>query len=284
MANSSAEGEEDAGLPIHQRVRLNLERLGHIEFGAADNEEGWRVVPPTLALLQYNGRVTGILCGARTLPLLARIERAATELAFERVPHPDCPDILRMHAPNAQILIDLAHREGIFCQADTPTALLSHLPSIDSIRGWQRTPMPAAGKDWDVKQFVVERKSIKWRTTTLQEANAPAAQGLFRFTRFQVPQYFLREGRETIKLPGPVAKYYTLFRLRRRVLKYDRKERSLTLLAIFRPPLLTERGLILCSGFPPSLTEVRGRPTLTYRDIPEEVAGMAAEVLRQDLL
>ena len=68
LANSSAEGEEDAGLPIHQRVRLNLERLGHIEFGAADSDEGWRVVPPTLALLQYNGRVTGILCGARTLP------------------------------------------------------------------------------------------------------------------------------------------------------------------------------------------------------------------------
>jgi hypothetical protein len=284
LANSSAEGEEDAGLPIHQRVRLNLERLGHIEFGAADNEEGWRVVPPTLMLLQYNGRVTGILCGARTLPLLERIERAANELEFERVPHPDCPDILRMHAPSAQTLFDIAQREGIFCQADTPTALLSHLPSIDSIRGWQRSPMPAAGKDWDIKQFVVERKSMKWRTVTLQEANAPGAQGLFRFTRFQVPQYFLREGRETIKLPGPVAKYYTLFRLRRRVLRYDRKERSLTLLAIFRPPLLTERGLILCSGFPPSLSEVRGRPTLTYRDIPEEVAGMTAEVLRQDLL
>ena len=144
--------------------------------------------------------------------------------------------------------------------------------------------MPAAGKDWDVKQFVVERKSMKWRTTTLQEANAPGVQGLFRITRFQRPEYFLREGRDTIKLPGPVAKYYTLFRLGRRVLKYDRKERSLTLLAIFRPPLLTERGLILCSGFPPSLSEVRGRPTLTYRDIPEEVAGMTAEVLKQDLL
>ncbi len=205
LANSSAEGEEDAGLPIHQRVRLNLERLGHIEFGAADSEEGWRVVPPTLALLQYNGRVTGILCGARTLPLLERIERAANELPFERVPHPDCPDILRMHAPSAQILIDMAQREGIFCQADAPTALLSHLPSIDSAKSWHRSPMPAAGKDWDVKQFAVERKSMKWGTITLQEANAPGAQGLFRFTRFQVSQHFLREGRETIKLPGPVA-------------------------------------------------------------------------------
>jgi hypothetical protein len=284
LANSTGEPEEDAALPIHQRVRFNLERLGHVEFGEEENGEGWRVVPPTLALAQYNGQTTGVLCGARTLPLLERIERAANELSFERVPHPDCPDVLRMHAPNAQILIDLAQREGIFCQADTPTALLSHLPSVDSIKGWNRAPMPIAGKDWDVKQFVVERKTMKWRTVTLHEANAPGVQGLFRITRFQRPQYFLREGRETIKVPGQIAKYYTLFRLRRRVLKYDRKERSLTLLAIFRPPLLTERGLILCSGFPPSLSEVRGRPTLTYRDIPEEVAGMTAEVLRQDLL
>ncbi len=284
LASSSAESEEDAALPIHQHVRFNLERLGHMEFGAQENGEGWRIVPPTLALLQYDGRTTGVLCGARTLPLLERIERAAHELAFERAPQADCPDVIRMHAPDAQILIDVAQREGIFCQAETPTALLSHLPSVDSIQGWKRQSMPEMGMDWDVKQFVVEKKTMKWRTITLQEANAPGVQGLFRITRFQRPQYFLREGWETFRVPGSVAKYYTLFRLRRRVLKYDRKERSLTVLAIFRPPLLTERGLILCSGFPPSLSDVGGRPTLTYRDIPEEVAGMTAEVLKQDLL
>jgi hypothetical protein len=284
LANSSAEAEEDAALPIHQRVRFNLERLGHIEFGAEESGEGWRVVPPTLALSRFDGRTTGVLCGARTIPLLKRIERAANGLPYERAPHPDCPDVLRIQAPNEQVLIDLTQREGISCQAETPTALLSHLPSVDSIKSWSRAPMPIAGQDWDVKQFVVEKKTTKWRTINLQEANAPGVQGLFRITRFQRPEYFLREGRETIKLPGPVAKYYVLFRLRRRVLKYDRKERSLILLAIFRPPLLTERGLILCSGFPPSLSDVRGRPTLTYRDIPEEVAGMTAEVLKQDLL
>jgi hypothetical protein len=85
-------------------------------------------------------------------------------------------------------------------------------------------------------------------------------------------------------LPGAIGKYRVLSRHKRRVLRYNRKERSLTLPAIFRPPLLTERALILCSGFPPSLSVVYGRPKLTYRDIPEEVAGMTAEVLSQDLL
>jgi hypothetical protein len=67
-------------------------------------------------------------------------------------------------------------------------------------------------------------------------------------------------------------------------LRFDRKERHLSLPAIFRPPLLTERALVLCSGFPPFFSVVRGWPTLTYREVPEEVAGMAAEVLRQDFL
>lgn len=179
LANSADEAEEGVSLPLHQRVRFNLERLGHLEFGAAECEDGWRVVPPTLALSQDNGRTTGILCGARTLALLERIERAASGLSLERAPYADCPDVLHMHAPDAHILMSLAQREGIFCQVDTPTALLSHLPSVGSIKGWVRTPLPIAGKEWDVKQFVIKGKVMRWRTITLQEANAPGAQGLF---------------------------------------------------------------------------------------------------------
>ncbi len=284
LANSAEEGEEGVRLPLHQRIRFNLERLCHVEFGAEECGDGWRVVPPSLALSQNHGGTYGVLCGARTLPLMKKIEHAARGLSFERMPHPECPDILRIHAPEAQALLELAQREGIFCQAETPTTLLSHLPIIGSIRGWKRAPLPTAGNDWDVKQFVIEKKKMRWQTITLQEANAHDAQGLFRFTLFQTPQYFLREGRETMKLPGPVGKYHMLFRRKRRVLKYDRREQRLSLPAIFRPPLLTERALILCSGFPPSFSVVRGRPTLTYRDVPEEVAGMTAEILRQDFL
>jgi hypothetical protein len=284
LANCADEAGEDVALPLHQRIRFNLERLGHVEFGVAECEDGWRVVPPTLALAQQNGVITGILCGARTLTLLEKIERATKGLSLERISCPDCPDVLRVHAPDAQILMSLAQREGFLCQPDTPAALLSHLPSIDSIGVWARQPLPAAGREWDVKQFIIEKKAMKWRTITLQDANAASAQGLFCFTRFQMPQYFLREGRETIKLPGAIGKYYILLRRRRRVLRYNRRERHLTLPAIFRPPLLTERALVLCSGFPPSFNVVHGWPVLTYRDIPEEVAGMTAEVLRQDFL
>ncbi len=284
LASQAEEAESDISLPLHLRVCFNLQRLGHVEFDANGCEDGWRVVPPTLALSQHRDKITGVLCGARTPKLISNIGQTSGGLSTERTPQPDCPDIIRFHAPEIPALSELAAQAGISCQIDAPTVLLSHLPSVDCLTAWQRGSLPNVGRDWDVKQFTIERRVTRWRPVTIQEANATEAQGLFRFTRFQIPQYFLREGNETIRLPGQIGKYHVLFRRQRRVLKYNRKERRLTLPAIYRPPLLTERALILCSGFPPAFSVVRDRPTLEYCDIPEEVAGMTAEVLKQDFL
>jgi len=284
LAESAERGEEDLTLPLHQRIRYNLERLGHVEFDAGECEDGWRAVPPMLALSDHGGMFTGALCGARTPKLVERFERAGAGLELERASQAECPDIIRVRASNAETLIELAQRAGVLCQPDAPTALLSHVPRIGSLKGLRREPLPAGGRDWDVKQFTIHRKTMRWRTITLQEANGPGARGLFRFTLYQTPQYFLREGEDTVRLPGAVGKYYVLSCRQRRVMSYSRAERRLTLPAIFRPPLLTERALVLCSGFPPVFDVVYGRPRLTYCDVPEEVAGLAAEVLRQDLL
>ena len=275
---------EDGSIPLHQRVRFNLERLGHVEFNAEGCEDGWRVVPPVLALSEHGGEARAVLCGARTPKVAEKLEQEANGLVFERIPGTDSPDIIRVHAREAGALPELAQRTGIRCQVDAPTALLSYLPRVDSLRGWKPERLPAAGKDWDVKQFVIAGKRMKWNPVTLEEANATGAMGLFCFTRFQIPQYFLRERAETVRLSGAIAKYRILSQHRRRVLNYKRKEQQMTVLAIFRPPVLTERALVLCSGFPPSVNTARGRPWLTYKDVPEDVAGMVAEVLRQDLL
>jgi hypothetical protein len=284
LLHAPANGASE-GLPqVHQRVRQNLERLAHVEFDAAECTNGWRVVPPVLALTEAGGEAVGILCGARTPRLLERIERSVGRAVFERVPYDDCPDIIRVRAQRAETLSEMAGREGVLCQADTPAALLSRLPRVNSLGSWKREALPASGKEWNVEQFVIEKKTMKWNPVTVKDANAPGVEGLFRFTRFQTPQYFFREGRETVKLPGAIGKYLMLWRRRKRVLKYDRKERTLAMRAIVQPPLLTERALILCSGFLPSLNMARGFRYLTYRDIPEDIAGLAAEVLKQDLI
>jgi len=283
LMESAAEADQDTALPLHQRVRLNLERLGHVEFDAADCEDGWRVVPPTLAVFQHESGFTGVYCGARTPALLRRIENV-NGVPFERTPQADCPDVVRLHAHQEEDLAGFAAQNGLGFQADCPAALLSCLPRVDATKDWREEPMPVSGKDWNVKQFIVKGKSMRWHAATIQEANASRAQGLFCFTRYQMPRYFLRDGRKTVSLPGAVGKYVFLSQRRRGVLRYDRRGRILTVPAVLRPPLLTERGLILCSGFPPSVSVAHKRRMLTYRNIPEEVAGMAAEILRQDFL
>jgi len=284
LAGDDSRVGQDTSLPLHQRVRFNLERLGHVEFGATECYSDWRVVPPVLALCQHEKTFSGVLCGARTPKLLERIKNAANEFAFEATSQADCPDIVRMSAPQKELLVEAAKRANILCQIDAPSTILSHLPIVNAIKNWPHEPIPISGREWEVKQFMIEKKIMKWRTVTVQEANAASAQGLFCFTRFQSPQYFLRNGRETIRVPGAIGKYFILSHHRKRVLRYDRKKKLLSIPAICRPPLLTERALILCSGFPAAVGRNRDQPILTYLDIPEEVAGITAEVLNQDFL
>lgn len=280
----AGEGSEDASLPLHQRVRFNLERLGHVEFDTPESENGWRVVPPALALCQHGAAATAVLCGARSLPLLQRIEASVAGMTLERISLQDCPDVIRVQLGDPRSLEELARRAGLFLQLDTPEAILSRLPLISNLDQWPRCDLPAEGKEWDVEQLTIERKRMAWKSVTIQCANAPDADGLFRFTRFKTPEYFLRQEQETMKIPGQIGKYYVLFRRKRRVLRYSRQDLTLSVPALFRPPPLVERALILCSGMLPRLSDSFRRWRLTYQDIPEEIAGMAAEVLRQELL
>ncbi len=211
LENKDGETEEDSFLPIHQRVRYNLERLGHVEFDAGECENGWRVVPPVLAACEDSGTVTAVLCGARTLPVLEQVESAARSAALERIPLPDCPDIIRVRSRDIRILEEIAQAGGLIFQPDAPEALISVLPPVNSLSMWPRQDLPAAGKDWEVKFLSVERKAARWRDISVEQANVPGVEGLFRFTRFQTPQYFLRCRGETICLPGAVGKYYMLF-------------------------------------------------------------------------
>jgi hypothetical protein len=282
LATPPGAAGEDTALALHQQIRFNLERLAHVEFNTRECENGWRVVPPILALSEDSGKSIGVLCGARTPKLLDELNRVASVLKCERIPQPICPDVYRISASKAETLIKCAETAGIRCQVDAPTALLSHLPKIDSLGMWHREPLPSSGRDWEVREFAVKGRSMRWTPISLKKAHRVGAEGLFCFSRFQTPQYFIRQGRETIRIPGAIGKYYVLSR--KRVLSYDRRQKLFSLPAICRPPLLVERSLILCSGLAPSISMSYGRLKLTYQDVPEEIAGLAAEVLCQELL
>src|SRR5258708_17101680 len=64
-------------LPLHQDLRLNLERHGHAEFFDGAGGSGWRVTPPSLAATRCGDGWLGVLAGARTTRFMERFEAAA---------------------------------------------------------------------------------------------------------------------------------------------------------------------------------------------------------------
>jgi hypothetical protein len=270
--------ESDNEFPLHQRLRLDLERLAHAEFFAADCEGGWRVAPPTLATHSVSNGVRGILCGARSPALLERVTRGAERLNVEIVGSLDAPEVIRIVGEDTPALADLAAQTGIRFQLDAPLAILSCLPPCDpppQVRSPSEFPQ---GSDWSIHKLDTAKSS--WRLIDRREAQA-AHFGLFRFLiHFQRPRYFLRWKNNTFEMPRAIALYALLRRHRHDVMHYDPDSAVLRIPAICRPPRLLERALVLCSGVPP----VYANGELTYSEIPLEVARLAAQLLRQRVL
>ena len=267
------------GFPLHQQIRLDLDRLAHVEFFARDCEKGWRVAPPMLAAHPVPGGVRGVLCGARSPALGERVLRAAENIGCEMPDFPGVPKVIRLVALDAPVLNEAASKAGVHFQPDAPLALLSHLPPCDRpLRGSKQAEFPV-GVDWDIHKF--DESSLAWRKTDRRHALS-AHVGIFRFLfRFQRPRYFLRWKRSTFELPRAIAIYTLLRRSRRDLLSYNASARTLRFPAICRPPQLLERTLVLCSGLPP--VYVAATASLTYADVPMEIASFAAELLCQPL-
>ena len=271
--------EENDEFPLHQQLRLDLERLGHVEFFAHGCEKGWRVAPPTLATHSVPGGVRGILCGARSPALRERLLCAAEKLGCETRDFPGVPEVIRLAAADAPALTQAVSKAGVHLQPDAPLAILSHLPACDPPpRGCRQAEFPV-GVDWDIHEF--DDSNLVWRKTERGHAQT-ARVGVFRFLfRYQRPRYFLRWVRSTFELPRAIALYTLLRRSRRDLLRYDAPARTLRLPAICRPPQLLERALVICSGLPPVYDAATAR--LTYADVPMEIASFAAALLHQPL-
>lgn len=274
-SDGEANSETDSEFPLHQQLRLDFERLAHVEFFASDCEDGWRIAPPTLATHSVLGGVRGVLCGARSPALRERMTRGAERLNGEILDSLDVPDVIRVVAADASALAELAVQTGIRFQHDAPLAILSHLPPCDPpspVRSPSEFPQ---GSDWIIHEF--ETTKLAWRKIERGEAET-AHFGMLRFLiHFQRPRYFLRWKDKVFEMPRAIALYALLRRHRHDVLRYNRDAAALSFPGICRPPRLLERALVLCSGLPP----VYANGQLTYAEVPTEVAHLAAELLRQ---
>lgn len=285
LADSAEADSQGSEFRLHQRLRFNLQSLGHVEFDARGCEDGWRVAPPTLAANSLPGRVIAVLCGARSPRLLKRFSEATEGTTLEVRQANEHPDTIRLASTDEQRLLQSAKGLGLLYQPDAPATLLSCLPSADDLSGSNEASLPF-GKDQVVRRFLVGKRHHQWIESSVEEAR-DSREGLFRFTLYQTPEYFLRvpDGKfnvRTVKVNGQAGKYFLLARKRRRVFRYYAGTWRLVVPAICRPPLLVDRALILCSGFPPAYDP--HTRTLSYSEISEGMAGMAAELLRQEFL
>lgn len=282
-----AEGEGDDApdqfaLPLYQTLRFNLQRVGHAEFfaGAGEGAE-WRVAPPSLAITRHARGWLGVVAGARSVSLTDRLRSAAaTHRAELRVLElASYPDQILITANARDTLTAVAERAGFFLQDDAPAALLASLPPVDDPRVRYQTELPF-GSDWRIDRFSAD--DLVWRSATLEDA-CTAPVGLFRFAlRHQRHVLFCSRG-SAARIPAQVGKYLILRQRRRQVLQYDAQNRTLSTPANCRPPFLVERALILCSGSPPSYegSGLRG-DSLQYLEVPQDIAAIAAALLRQE--
>lgn len=271
--------EDNDEFPLHQQLRLDLERLAHVEFFARDCEKGWRVAPPTLAGHPVPGGVRGVLCGARSPALRERVLRVAGELVCETRDSPGVPEIIRLVAGDAEALAAVAQQVSLRFQPDAPLAILSHLPPCDPpTRGGNQAEFPV-GVNCSIREF--DTATLCWKETDRARTHV-TSYGLFRFQLpFQPRCHFLRWAGGTFSLSHRVALYVLLKRNRRKLLRYDTTTRAFSLPAKCPPPRLLERALVLCSGLPPVYDAATAR--LTYAEVPMEIASFAAELLRQPL-
>jgi hypothetical protein len=270
-------------LPVYQAVRLNMQRLAHVEFYSSTAEADWRVVPPSLAIHQEGDQWVGILCGARPPGLRDRIGLGS--VTWETRAAPGMPDRIRLVAAELGALRSATNAAGLHLQVKAPVSLLAAIPPVDDPRSRVRSEAPAAA-GWTIERFTTS--NLRWtarersgeRDLEFRDVHG-CRTGLFRFRLKYQRFHYLRWRGKTYNVPVQVGKYAVLRHRRvRDLLQYDPSRCVLSVPVSCRPPLLIERALILCTGLLPSLDKATGR--LHYA-APRTVARLAAGLLCQEM-
>ena len=138
--------------PLYQDLRLDLQRLAHVEFFSHDCENGWRVAPPTLAAHGVYGALRAVLCGeaAHRRCAIGCFAHAKKLVEHRFLRH---SRVFRFVSPDVTALGEAAEQAGVLFQPDAPFAMLSQLPRF--VARSKRDPQSEfpLGADWDIHQF-----------------------------------------------------------------------------------------------------------------------------------
>jgi hypothetical protein len=268
---------EDSDFPVHQQLRLNFECAAHAEFFERESRYVWRIAPPVLAAHPTPEGFRAVLCGARSPALRERVLDAGRGCRCESVACNGVPDVIRLGASSLNAVSDAAVAARVYFQPYAPRAILSsirpyNLPTAASLQADFPT-----GDGWRIREF--DPDSLRWKAANRQRAQS-VQRGVIEFSLYDDWRYYLRSAGQTFRLPRAVA-LYALLNRHAGLLRYDKQAHALKMPGTCRPPRLLERALVLCSGLPPTFDPATS--FLTYADVPPDIAGFAAELLRQSL-
>jgi hypothetical protein len=269
-----ATSDGEASFPIYRVLQSSLSALVHVSFR---EDNAWRVIPPALAVSHHEpSGVQAVLCGARTPAVVERLYRFADHgIELEDAELPDMPRKISVKANSYSLLKRAAETEGFYLQDAAPASLLLALRPVGDIKHWPRVA-PPSNPGWSVSRFAID--TLSWRAQ--DDAGRPGQLSLLRYTkRFERTLYFLVRGTLAYRVEVQLGKYLLLHSYRRRVLRYDEENRTLSVPLTYRPPRLVERALVLCSGQLPRITpEPR---LLCYEKVNKTVAALAYHSLGQ---
>ena len=268
---------DESDFPVHQRLRLNFECAAHAEFFERDSRYVWRIAPPVLAAHPTPQGFRAVLCGARSPALRERVLEAGKASRCETVFCSSAPDVIRFASSNLNVLSDVAVQARVCFQPYAPRAILSCIRPYTPPGAMNVQAEFPTGDGWRIREF--DPDSLRWRTANRRRAQS-IQRGVLEFCLYDDWRYYLRSADQIFKLPRAVA-LYALLNRHGGLLRYDKQAQALNLPGTCRPPRLLERALVLCSGFPPSFDPTTSR--LTYADVPADIAGFVAELLRQSL-
>lgn len=265
---------------LHNALRLNITRLGHAEFYDENGRFRWRIVPPTIATTNVSDGVLGILCGARTPALLEILANECNSSELQILEMAEGPSAVTVSTQSEERLAEIADKCRVNLQCSSAEALLLTHPNISCGCFDSQSRLPA-GTGWGAKQF--SPSTLSWQESSPTEV-ADAHCGLFQI-RAGYPWKYLMPGDEAyVEVSKEVGIYRILSRSRRRILRFSEKSMTLTVPAACRPPILTERALVLRSGLLPTFSRQNaGRSFVTYGNIPLECASTVSSILCQRL-
>ena len=265
-----------------------LDSLGHIEY----DFEGRYIYAcePLLVLLPTKGAPRVVLTGARNSELLERLKEVVKR-SEQSVSMSQCrqaslasfiPPAIFLEAVDESTLRKVASEIGVSWTSSYPVSL-SILELADGISEIEAKLRYEQSQDinWSTRIFSLEELYF----TSVKDTGLTRDVRLIEYTnRFNsVKQHWLWIGNTKTEISRDWGRYVLLSKYDKHILKYDAKKYLLGVPSTVPLPVLISRGLILCTGLVPHLTNFAGRDYLVYKSVNPQLAEFVAAKLRQAL-